>query len=158
MATVNVAYGSRTQITWTLDSLASSATAGRESTAVDNSSNLYLDALVTVVLTYPNSAPANHKGVYIFAYGYDGTSYDGYATGSDAAYTFDDITANGQNLKQIGFMTMIQNKTQKATFSIASAFGGVLPRGWGLVALNYSGQTLSTSCTAYYRGITTTVA
>lgn len=149
---IKEAIGSRTQITWTLDSLASSATAGRESTAVDNSSNLFDDALVTIVLPYPNSAPANSKGIFIFAYGYDGTTYDGYATGSDAAYTFDDITANGQNLKQLGFITAIQNKTLRATFAVASAFGGVLPRGWGLVALNHSGQTLSTSCTAYYRG------
>lgn len=158
MASIKLAYGSRTAITWTLNSLASSATAGRESTVVDNTSDLFEDALVTIVIDYPNSAPANDLGLYIFAYGYDGTDYDGYATGTDAAYTFDDITANGQNLKQVGFMTMIQNKIQKATFAIAPAFGGVLPNKWGLVGLNYSGQTFDSSgCTAYYRGVYHTV-
>jgi len=152
--TFKEALGTRTQITWTLDSLASSATAGRESAVVDNSGDLFDEVLVTMVLPYPNSAPANHLGVYVFAYGYDGTTYDGYATGSDAAYTFDDITTKGQNLPQVAFITCIQNKTARKTFGLASAFGGAgLPSKWGLVALNYSGQTLSTSCTAYYRGL-----
>lgn len=149
---IKIAYASRAQLTWTLASLGSSATAGRESTAIDNTTNLYDDALVTLDIVYPNSAPANHLGMYVFGYGYDGSDYGGYATGSDAAYTFDDITAKGQNLPMLRFVTMIQNKTQKCQFTVAAGFGGVLPLKWGLVALNYSGQTL-TSGEAYYQGI-----
>lgn len=154
---IKIAYASRAQITITLASLASSATAGRESTYVDNATNLYDDALVTLDIVFPNSAPANHKGVYIFGYGYDGSDYGGYATGSDAAYTFDDITTTGQNLPLLKFVTMVQNKTQKCQFTVAAGFGGILPLRWGLVALNYSGQTL-TSGEAYYQGIYYNVA
>lgn len=157
MADTKLAYGSRTSITCTLDSLASSATAGRQSDRVDNSSNKYLDAIVDVKIVYPNSAPANHKGIYVFAFGYDGTNNDGYAGASDAAYTFDDITTTGQNLKPLGFITAVQNKTQIAKFNVAAAFGGVLPPGWGLVFLNYSGQTLSSGCTVAYTAVYATV-
>lgn len=159
MATVNVAYGTATTISLTSDSLASSATAGRESTVVDNSSNLYLDALVTFKIVYPNSAPANHKGIYVFAYAWDGTDYTYPCTGSDAAVTLDDITTTAYQLAQIGFIPAVQNKTlYSRPFSVASAFGGVLPKKWGVAILNYSGQTLSTGNTCRYQGITTTVA
>lgn len=146
------ALGTRTTITITADSLASSATAGRQSTYVDNSTDLFPGALVTAKLTYPNSAPAAHKGVYVFAYGHDGTDYDGGCTGSDAAYTFNDITTLGQNLKQVAFITMIQNQQQVVTFGVGAAWSDGLPSRWGLVLLNYSGQTLSTGCTFFYRG------
>lgn len=158
MADLKLAYGSRTQITCTLDSLTSSTTAGRQSAAVDNTTNKYLDAIVDIKIVYPNSAPANAQVVYVFAFGGDGTNYDGYAGASDAAYTFDAITTVGQNLPSLGAITMIQNKTQIRKFSVASAFGGVLPPYWGLVFLNYSGQTLSSGCTVHYTGIYSTVA
>lgn len=160
MATVNVAYAAAASITITLDSLASSTTAGRESSVVDNTTNKYLDALVTLKIVYPNLAPANHKGIYVFAYGFDGTDYTYPVAGAgDAAVTLDDITTTAYQLPQIGFVPAVQNKTLKSRpFSVAAAFGGVLPQKWGIVALNYSGQTLSTACTARFVGITTTVA
>lgn len=158
MATVNVAYANAATITLTSDSLASSTTAGRESTVVDNSSNLYLDALVTFKIVYPNSAPANHKGIYVFAYAWDGTDYTYPCTGSDAAVTLDDITSTAYQLPQIGFIPAVQNKTlYSRPFSVAAGFGGVLPKKWGIVVLNYSGQTLSTGNTCRYIGITNTV-
>ena len=151
MADIKSKYGTATSITCTINSLASSSTAGRESTAVDNTTNLYLDALVTVKLVYPNLAPANDKAVYIWAYGWDETNYTGGCTGSDAAYTRDDPTV----LRLIGVVpTPTQNKTYYGgPFSVAAAFGGILPSKWGIVVQNYSGQTLSTGCTATYVGI-----
>ena len=56
MATVNVKYATSTAITCTLASLASSATAGRGCAAVDNSTNLYDDALVTIAVKTSSSA------------------------------------------------------------------------------------------------------
>lgn len=160
MATNKITYATAATITITLDSLASSATAGRESTLVDNTTNLYLDALVTFKIVYPNLAPANHKGIYVFAYGWDGTDYTYPVAGTgDAAVTLDDITTTAYQLPQIGFIPCVQNKTLKSRpFSVAAAFGGVLPQKWGIVALNYSGQTLSTACTARYVGIYNTVS
>lgn len=156
MAETKVAYGTSTAITITLATLASSATGGRESTAIDNTSNLFDDALVYVNFVFPNSAPANDKAVYVYAYGSeDGTNYPEAITGSDANYTRRDPTV----LRLIGVVPVpTQNLTYKSNpMSVAAAFGGILPRKWGIVVQNYAGQTL-TSGSASYTGITWTTA
>ena len=159
MATVNLSYSAAATITITTDSLASSTTAGRESTVVDNTTNKYLDALVTFKIVYPNLAPANYTGLFVFAYAWDGTDYTSPAAGTgDAAVTLTNITTTAYQLPQIGFIPMVQNSTIRSRpFSVASAFGGILPQKWGIVVLNYSGQTLSTGNTCRYVGITQTV-
>jgi hypothetical protein len=154
MADIKAKYGSSNQsITITLNSLASSATAGRESTYVDNATNLYLDALVTVIISFPNLAPANDQAIYVYAYGTadGGSNYTGGVTGSDAAYTMDSQTP----LKLIGTIpTPTQNKTYKGTFSVAAGFNGILPERWGIYVRNYGGQTLSASGnSAHYQGV-----
>lgn len=162
MASTKLAYGTATAITITLDSLASSGTAGRESTAIDNSSNLFLDALVELTIAYPNSAPANDQAIYVYAYGsLDGTNYPEDLTGSDAAYTFDGSAgALKTALRLIGVIPAVQNDTQRyGPFAVAPAFGGLLPPKWGIAVLNYSGQTLSSSGNAaQYRGVYSTTA
>lgn len=157
MADIKQAFGAATAFTITLNSLASSATAGRESTVVDNTSNLYIDALVEVLVSFPNSAPANDKAIYVYAYdSVDGTNYAGAATGADAAYTMDDPTV----LPLIGVIPVpTQNKSYRSrAFSVAAAFGGVLPPKWGIFVRNYAGQTLNGSgCSAQWRGVYSTV-
>ena len=142
MADLKIKYGTSTAFTLTLASLASSATVGRESTAIDNTSNLYVDALVYVKVALQAGAPANDQTVYVFVYGSeDGTNYTDNATGTDAAITM----RVPSNLRPLG---VISTPTNGATypggpFSVAQAFGGVMPRKWGIVVRNYSGQTLS---------------
>jgi hypothetical protein len=157
MADAKLAFGTATAFTITLNSLASSSTAGRESTAIDNSSNLYLDAFVEVLLSYPNLAPANDKAAYVYAYGsVDGTNYTGSATGSDAAITLQSPTV-------VPFLGVIPTPTQNiayrsAPMSVATAFGGILPPKWGIIVVNFSGQTLNASLnSAQYRGVYNTV-
>lgn len=159
MAIVKVQYSAATTITITTDSLASSTTAGRESTVVDNTTTLYQDALVTFKIVYPNSAPSVHRGIYVFAYAWDGTDYTYPVAGNgDAAVTLDDITTTAYQLPQIGFIPAVQNKTLTSRpFSVATAFGGILPQKWGIVVLNYSGQTLSTGNTCRFVGLNSTV-
>jgi hypothetical protein len=159
MATMNVAYGTSTAITITLNSLASSATAGRESTAIDNSSNKYVDAVCQVTVKIATGTPANDKAVYVYAYGSeDGTIYTDNATGSDAAITLRDPT----NVRLVCVIPTPDagNLTYESSpFSIAQAFGGHMPRKWGLIVRNYSGQALEGSGNAAtYTGITYTVA
>lgn len=155
MADIKNKYGTSNQtITITLNALASSATAGRASTAVDNTSNVFLDALVSIHIDFPNSAPANDKAIYVYVYGSanGGTNYSGGITGTDAAYTMDDPTV----LRLVGVIPIpTQNKVYYAgPFSIAAAFGGVLPDRWGIYIRNYAGQTLgSTNNAAYYQGV-----
>lgn len=143
MASTKVAYGSSTPLTLMLASLASSATAGRECTAVDNSSNLYIDALVQVKVALQSGTPADDKAVYVYAYGAeDGATYSGSATGSDAAITLKAPTP----MQVIGIIPTPDSGalTYKGQpMSVAAAFGGYLPRKWGIVVRNYSGVTLS---------------
>lgn len=159
MASVTIAYTTTKSLTCTINGLASSATAGRESTVVNNSTTKYLDAQVFIEATCPNSAPANDKAVYIYAYGGSTTLYTGAVTGSDAAYTMADPTP----LKLIGVVPVpTQNVTYRAgPYSVAAAFGGVLPPRWGVFVRNYCGQTLTTASTNNFlewHGVTATVA
>ena len=152
MANIKQAFGTSTSITITLNSLASSATAGRESTAIDNSSDLFLDALVTVILNVGAGTIANDKCAYVYAYGSeDGTNLTDNATGSDAAITLNAPT----NLRLVHVIAMpTASLTYKAVFSIAAAFGGVLPRKWGIVVRNYCGIALNSSGnSATYSGV-----
>lgn len=162
MATAKIAYASSAALTLTLASLGSSATAARCSTAVDNSSNLYDDVLVTLGIKSGSGTMANDKNVYVFAYGSeDGTNYDAEETGtlgSDAAYTMNAPT----NHVLVGSIYVpTAAKVYTKVFSIAQAFGGIMPRKWGLIVRNYSGQSLDSTEENHiksYTGITYTVA
>jgi hypothetical protein len=161
VAETKIAYSASTALTWTA-AIASSTTAARECTAVDNTTTLYDDVRVMISIQFPNSAPANDKTVYIYAAGYDSTlGYGGSPalTGTDAAITLDAaFTTDPPAMRLAASCWMVQNKTRVFEIpSLASVFGGVLPPKWGLVLVNYSGQTL-TAVSARYVGITYTVA
>lgn len=140
---IKLAYGTSTNLTLTLASLASSATAGRESSAVDNSSNLYIDALVQVKVALQTGTPANDKAVYLYVYGSeDGSTYTDNATGNDAAITIRTPTC----LQIVGIIPTPDSGAltyESQPFSVAGAFGGYLPRKWGIVVRNYTGLTFS---------------
>ncbi len=157
MPNVKLEFGTSTAITITLANLASSATAGRESTVVDNSANKFLDALVTVILNVITGVIVNDKAAYIWVYGSeDGTIYTDNATGTDAAITPEDPTCL-RLVQVIPIPTSL--KAYEVVFSIAQAFGGVLPRKWGIVVRNYCGLALAaTGSSASYSGIYETVA
>ena len=162
MASVKLAFGSVTSMTVTnLHSLASSTTAGWQSAVVDNSSDLYLDAHVQIILDFANTAPANSKGVYVFAYSALETSYTNPASGSEGSITLLDVTANAQALRQIGFIpyTTQDEIVESANMSVAAGFGGILPIKWGIVLMNHSGAALhSSGNTVKWAGVYATVA
>lgn len=141
MADLKQAFGASTMITC---SLASKATGtSRESTAVDNSSNLFLDVIVNVTVKLQTGTPSGDKAVYVYVYGSeDGTNYTDNATGSDANITLRLPT----NLRPLGVITTPDagGLTYKSgPMSVAAAFGGAIPRKWGIVVRNESGVTLS---------------
>lgn len=167
-------YGTEAQaLTITLNSLASSATAGRQSTVVDNTTNLYEDALVQLKLTITTGgSAANDKCVYIYAFattdiaganyvaerGVAGTQAT--AGASDAAYSMTDPTVGGTPMILVARIDVpvVPTTTDGVyvcnPFSIAAAFGGVLPEKWGIFVRNYSGQALKSSGnSAWYQGI-----
>ncbi len=145
-------YGSNNQaITCTITSLANNGQ--RSSAAVDNTSNLYLDALVQVIIKSNASGTSATGYVNVYAYGTadGGTSYpDG--TGSDAGVTL----TSPPNLRLIGVINVVANATtyKSEPMSVAAAFGGILPDHWGIVIENKTAATLDASVgSAFYQGI-----
>ena len=140
-------------ITITLNALADDG--ARESLAVDNTANLFLDALVQLLIE-SNGVPAGDCNVLVYAYGTadGGTTYSGGATGADAAYG----AVAGQlitNCKLLGIVAVDADAEvfESDVFSIASAFGGVVPAKWGIIVVNQTGQALDAGCDAFYQGI-----
>lgn len=164
MASIKRAFGTSGQsFTQTLASLADSATAGRESTVIDNATNLYLDALVSGKIKTQNSGSISAPScVYVWAYATadGGTTYSDTATGSDAAIT---LTAAPNNVRLVGVINVAAiNTTYKGgPWSVAAAFGGVLPEKWGIVVQNDCGTALSATegdHDFWYQGVYATVA
>lgn len=166
MADLKLAYGTATTFTKTNANLTSSVTAGWKSNAIDNSSNKYLDALVSLELAAVNTAPSGHKCIYLYAYGLlntGGSAYtstgDGTPDGSEGTLTFPAVDTYPIVAPVLGIVPYgVQNKAiNGGPFSVASCFGGVLPDKWGILMLNYSGMTLSVT-NLYYQEIYNTLA
>jgi len=154
MATVKIAYAADTSITITAGTLANGS--ARESTAVDNTSNLYDDVTIRVSATLATGTPAAGAFIGVYAsFSDDGTHYTDNATGADAALTLRSPT----NLPLIGTITTPDAGalTYEKTFTIATFNGGVLPRKWSIIVSNKTGFAF-TAFAASYTGITYTVA
>lgn len=133
-------------VTITLASLASSLTAGRESTVVSNTTNLDLDHQLMAFFTPQAGTPANDKGVYVRGYGTAGTTvYPDNVTGADAALT----PTSESNLTWIGFVNIVTTATRGGSFlgSVATVFGS-MPEKIGYWARNYCGFALSATGSA----------
>lgn len=150
MASVKLAYGS--QATYmgdtSLQNFASSTTAGKQGSVVDNSTDLYDDYLVQIkIVTASSPAAANDKAIYVYAAGAIDASSPVYAgmpaaSGTEGSYTFDDANYNPLALLGIVPVTAV-SKTYVATFGVAAAFGGMCPIKWVPVVRNYGGVTTS---------------
>lgn len=152
MANIKLAYGASTAITITMNSLAS--TAARESTAVDNTANLFEDALLMVQFKLVAGTPADKKAVLVYAYGSeDGTNYSDNATGTDAGLTMRDPT-NLFLLQTIVTPDLGALVYKGKPVSVAKAFDWVLPIKWGIVLSNRTGLAFdSVSNVVRYTGI-----
>ncbi len=165
-STSKVAYGSYTAMTVTsLQSLASSQTAGWQSARIDNQSSvLALDYEIFVKLTTANTAPANDKAAYVWispAITTDGgTTWlhtdqgtTTLPTGSEGTTTI----ALPNNLKLLGVLSYTTAQmTMQESFLLSSAVGQFMPDGFSIIITNYTGAALSTSCVVAYRAITET--
>ena len=165
-ANVKQAFQSSQTFTLTSANLTNSATAGWKSAAVDNTTNLYDDALVMARLAAVNTAPANSRAIFFFAHGlvddansnYTSTG-DGIPDGSVGTITFPDVSTAVLTCPTLGVIPYpTQNKALNGgPWSVAQAFGGILPPKWCITMVNYSGMTLSVTAIEY-RGVYWTVA
>ena len=140
MATLKATYASSASFTITLNSLGNGS--ARESTAIDNGTNLYLDAHVRVTVSV--GSVSGSPQVHIYAYGSeDGSVYPDTVTGSDAAVTMEDPTVLRH---AISIPTPTSSKAYESDIiSIARLYGGVLPKFWGIVVVNLTGASLAGS-------------
>lgn len=145
MTTASVAYGASTAMTITLTSLASSSTlvAGRESTAVDNTSTLAVDYLVGGKIRAGAGTPIAGQ-IEVWAAGsYDGTTFTGIVGTGDAALTLTNEKPLMSLLQVIPVDTTASHTYEFGPKSIAQAFGGVVPKKWGIFVTHNSSATLS---------------
>ncbi|HRD87256.1 MAG TPA: hypothetical protein PK752_03205 [Accumulibacter sp.] len=159
MSDIKTKYPSTSSVTLTISlaSLASGSagvfTAGQESTAVDNTSNLDVDHLLSGVIRAGTSPTASrYINVYVYANisSASGTpTYPDVLDGTDSAETF--TSANVMNGIVKLAASMISDSTSNRDYffgpvSVAQLFGGSLPKFWGVfvahdtaVALNATG-------------------
>jgi hypothetical protein len=139
MATATVSYSSNTAITMDLANLGSSATyvAGRESSQIDNTTNKYMDALVSGTISVGTTPTAN-KVIVVYVWGADtslATTAIDVLDGTDSAETLTNVGVLGA--LRLGAVISVPAATSDVAypvlpFSVASRFGGVMPKFWGL--------------------------
>lgn len=142
MADIKSIVGAKTSLTVTgLGTLASAtfvASNALDLTAIDP-----LDLFVELEVT-PNGTVGSNKQVILYAKSsLDGTNY---GTGAESGTTATDEP----NLTLIGVVPCNSNSTQqRGTFSVASAFGGVLPPYLKFVIKNETNVALSAGALSY---------
>ena len=168
MAVTKVTYGSNTAITFDISSLATSATfvAGRESTQIDNTTNVYVDAIVDVkgILGHASTAPTIGQVINLFIWGSDvslATTAIDVLDGTDSAETLGHVSVLN-SLRHVASPAVTVAtaglKYYIQPFSVASFFGGNMPKFWGLyLAHNHTGALAASQTGLFqYSGITYT--
>lgn len=151
-STLEIKYGTTNQaITCGFTGLAN--TSLRQSTSIDNTTNLFLDALVGITVKTASSGVSATGTVNVYVYGTsNGTSFTDGVSGSDGTFT----PTSPTNLKLVGVVNTVANATTYVggPFSVAVAFGGILPASWGIVVENKTGAALDASVgSAWYQGV-----
>jgi hypothetical protein len=166
MADIKAAYGSSSALTITVASLATSSdfTAGRESAAVVNTTNLYRDYLFGGKVT-TGTSPTADKEIRIYVYGsYNDTpDYIDVLDGSDSAETITDpkILQTMRLLKSLPTDDTSDQTYYLSPVGIAQYFGGIVPKQWGIFLAHNTGVALNSTAANhefYYTGVYDTVS
>lgn len=148
----------RTDTTGTLactsfNSLASSTTTGMAESAArttDTTKNV-VDTQVRVTVTVGAITPSASTVINIYAYGsIDGATWPGGASGAEVIDGTDKaltVSSLGNGLRFLGQLLAHTASIAHTSepFSIASAFGGVVPQKWGVVIQNQTAVALAAS-------------
>lgn len=147
MSTLKMLYAAEVAITCGIDALTNSTTAARQSTVIDNTANLYTDALVQLRLQTTAGSLAAGSYVYVYLYGWSkgqGNHYTDTISGVDGAYTLpSSFPTNFKSVQVIPYNVSANTVMYSSSFSVAAAFGGVMPAKWGIVVNNQTGLALS---------------
>lgn len=132
MADIKQAYGTASDATITLASLASDTNllAGRESAEIVNTSTLALDYLVSGRIT-TGTTPTTARQIEVWAVGsWDGTLWPDVFDGTESAETITSADIKASVCRLVAVMATSATSNVAYHFgpvSIASAFGGVCP-------------------------------
>lgn len=153
MSTIRTNFGPVTNFALTLDGLATGA--ARSSAKVENQNSRYVDAICQFKITLASGSLGDRYGVFFFAWGAtDDVSpiYPAGVTGFDEAVS---VTLETLAIREIGSLYVPSTGMLiSPPFSIAQAFGNVLPPVWGVIAVNRCGLVLdATGNSAFWRGV-----
>jgi hypothetical protein len=159
-------YGSSAAYTLTLESLAHDANllAGRASTAVSNTTNLYLDYLIGGKVKLGTSPTAG--GVveaWVYASENDTSDYPDSITGTDANKSITSSNVKNAGLALLGTAVADATTGEVLWFkprSLASLFGGSIPKNHGIFLVHSTGVALDASAggTFWYTPVYANVA
>lgn len=170
MTTQKIAYAASVAVfgSTDLDSLASSSTwlAGWESAVIDNTTNLYVDALLAGRFKANNTAPtAGQIQVWVGAILNDTPTYPDVLDGTSSAETITsaDIRNSIMKLAAVIVTDTTANRVYEfSPVSVAQLFGGIMPNKWFVFVTHSMVQTLNVTGSAggqcWYTGITYTSA
>ncbi|MCC6362140.1 MAG: hypothetical protein IT165_01370 [Bryobacterales bacterium] len=153
MSTICTQFGPVTNFEITLNGLATGA--ARSSAKIENQNLRYVDAICQFKIKPASGSLGDRYGVYFFAWGAaDDASpiYPAGVTGVDEAVS---VTLETLSIREIGSLYVPASGILiSPPFSVAQAFGNVLPPVWGVVAVNRCGLALdATDNTAFWRGV-----
>jgi hypothetical protein len=149
MTTLAQSYGASVALTLNSTSWAQAVVITSDAIDLSGISPPPVDVLVTVKVTFPNTAMGAQKGVNIFvAASEDGTVYDDndQYSGSNNTQTTLRVPTN---FKGSVPLAATQNVVTAITFSVRQVCGGVLPRKFGVVLENQCNQTIVTKSASY---------
>ena len=161
MATLTINYSANTAITMDLANLGTSATfvAGRESSQIDNTTNKFVDAIVSGQISVGTTPTANTQ-INVYVWGADtslATTALDVLDGTDSAETLTNVGI--RDALRLGASINVPAATSDVAyvvlpFSVASLFGGILPKFWGLfvahnTAVNLRNNAVNTNSFEY---------
>ena len=150
MADLKLSYPTASDLTITLASLASDTNllTGRESATIDNSTNLYLDILVSGKIT-AGTSPTASRSIEVWAVGsWDGTNWPDVFDGTESAETITSADIKASVTRYLAAMATANTSDRTYHFgpvSLASAFGGTLPPKVVLFVTHSTGQNLNST-------------
>jgi hypothetical protein len=148
MADIKVAYGTASDLTITLASLASDTNllTGRESAVIDNTSTLALDYLVSGKVT-AGTSPTASRSIEVWAVGsWDGTNWPDVFDGTESAETITSADIKASICRLVAAMATANTSDRVYHFgpvSLAAAFGGVVPPKVVLFVVHNTGVALN---------------
>lgn len=148
MADIKQAYGTASDATITLASLASDTNllAGRESSAVVNTSANSLDYLVSGKIT-TGTTPTASRQIEVWAVGsWDGTNWPDVFDGTDSAETITSSDIKNSVCRLLAVMSTTSTSNVAYHFgpvSVAAAFGGFVPPSFVVFVTHSTGVALN---------------